>query len=97
METVYRVTGCDTLSKIALRFNTTPELIISDNRITGEIYEGQRLYVRSMGKPHTVKPFETYESIASHYGVGVEALVKLNRATRVFPGRIIIIPDPVST
>ena len=93
METIYSVKRGDTLAKLSVRFGTSPSVITKDNMLAGDIYEGQRLYIRSVGKPYSVKPFDTFGKIAEKYNVDLGALVALNPIERLLPGQIILIPQ----
>lgn len=92
-ENIYIVKRGDTLSQIALNFNTTVNAIANLNGITNVnlIYTGQRLIIPSNAetedgcmhdcghKLYTVKRGDTLWSIARRYGTSIANIVMLNR------------------
>ena len=90
---VYIVKRGDTLSQIALNFNTTVNAIATLNGITNVnlIYAGQRLLIPSNvnsedgcihdcgHKLYTVRSGDTLWSIARRYGTSIANIVRLNR------------------
>ena len=93
IENIYIVRSGDTLSQIALNFNTTVSAIANLNGITNVnlIYTGQRLIIPGSGnsedgcihdcghKLYTVKSGDTLWSIARRYGTSIANIVRLNR------------------
>ena len=104
IENIYIVRSGDTLSQIALNFNTTVSAIANLNGITNVnlIYTGQRLIipgdssadgcVHDCGhKLYTVKSGDTLWSIARRYGTSIANIVRLNRIGNpnlIYPGQI---------
>lgn len=80
----YRVQRGDTLSDIAVRFDTTVARIrdLNPDLDPDRIRDGQALFV-APPRPlvtHTVRPGETLSRIASRYRVGVADIVRWNQA-----------------
>ncbi len=102
----YTVRAGDTLSTIALRFNTTVRWLAKTNNIpnVNYIYVGQKLNVpcassssrtRKTVRYHVVKRGETLSGIAVKYGTTVEALVRANHLANpdfIYVGQRLIIP-----
>lgn len=96
--TTYTVKKGDTLSEIAVRFNTTVSALVKLNGIKNPnlIYPGQRLKISgsstapSSTKEYVVKKGDTLSGIASRYNTSVAELVKLNKIKNpdlIFPGQ----------
>lgn len=93
IENIYIVRSGDTLSQIALNFNTTVNAIAKLNGITNVnlIYTGQKLIIPGSGnsedgcihdcghKLYTVKSGDTLWSISRRYGTSIANIVRLNR------------------
>ena len=93
IENIYIVKRGDTLSQIALNFNTTVSAIANLNKITNVnlIYTGQRLIIpgnivnedgcmHDCGhKLYTVRSGDTLWSIARRYGTSIANIVRLNK------------------
>jgi membrane-bound lytic murein transglycosylase D len=84
----YMVKGGDTLSRLALKFNTTTQEIKRLNGLkdTDYIKKGQTLKITAekipeytgLLKDHIVKRGETLEGLAKTYGVSVSAIISTN-------------------
>lgn len=106
----YVVQAGDTLSGIALRFNTTVNYLARINGITNPslIYPGEVLKIESSGVSaqqnssnivYTVKAGDTLSAIAQRFGTTVNSLVSLNgigNPDRIFVGQTLIISGSVS-
>lgn len=104
---VYVVQLDDTLSAIALRYETTVQALVRANGITNPefIYPGQRLVIPGASPApepvvqssvvHTVRRGETLSRIAWRYGTTVQALVAANNLTNpnlIHCGQKLIVP-----
>lgn len=102
--TTYTVKKGDTLSEIAVLFNTTVSALVKLNGIKNPnlIYPGQRLKISgnttkqsSKSKVYVVKKGDTLSEIAKKYGTTVNKLVSLNKIKNpdlIFPGQKIKLP-----
>jgi len=89
----YTVQSGDSLYKIGILFNTTANVIMSDNKLSGDIiYPGQKLYVRT--QTYTVKSGDTLSKIAGWHGVSLAQLRKANNKwdDMIYPGQVLNIP-----
>jgi lysozyme len=81
---VYTVKAGDTLSEIAVRYNTTVQALQQLNGIKNpnKIYVGQKIKIKGAASNnpvyYTVKPGDTLSGIAKKYGTTVRELVKMN-------------------
>jgi LysM repeat protein len=107
--TIYTVALGDTLSRIAIDFNTTVDGIIAANGLTNpsRIYVGQTLTIPAAGasaRPagalagtsHAVAAGETLSEIALKYGVTISALAAANdidNPSRIYVGMVLSIPS----
>ena len=105
---VYTAQGGDTLAGIAQMFNTTPQEIVTANRLINPYYQpvvGQTLNVVSKtgsaqpqevtGRPYIVSLGETLPMIAARTGVSTAVLAQTNNLaypTYLFPGQRLVIP-----
>ena len=107
--TIYIVQWGDTLFSIANRFETTVETLMAANGLTSPlIYVGQRLtipsstsIVQGQSTGYLVRYGDTLYSIASRFGVPVEALMRANGLYNphfIYVGQKLTIPDspPIS-
>lgn len=96
---VYTVKRGDTLSKIAMKYNTTVQVIAQDNHITNVnlIYPGQKLVIRDAcrydcgHRLYTVKPGDSLWTIARRYNTTIANIVRLNRIQNprlIYPGQV---------
>jgi membrane-bound lytic murein transglycosylase D len=102
--TFYMVKKGETLSDIALKFDTTPDQLKQLNNLKNpnHIKEGQRLRVSAMNADesetlvkHKVKNGETLSYLADKYGVSVSAIMEANHLTnkhRIKTGEYLLIP-----
>lgn len=96
---VYTVKRGDTLSAIAMKYNTTVQAIAQDNHITNVnlIYPGQKLVIRDTcrydcgHRLYTVKPGDSLWTIARRYNTTIANIVRLNRIQNprlIYPGQV---------
>lgn len=95
----YIVKPGDTLSHIALWYNTTVEELVKLNNIQNPnlIYVGQKILILASDEPnkekeiiYTVKKGDSLWKIANRYGVSVNSLVSLNNIQNpnlIYPGQ----------
>lgn len=95
----YVVKSGDTLSHIALWYNTTVEELVKLNNIQNPnlIYVGQRILILASDEPnkekeitYTVRRGDSLWKIANRYGVSVNSLVSLNNIQNpnlIYPGQ----------
>lgn len=99
----YIVKPGDTLSQIALNYNTTVNALVQDNNIQDPnlIYPGQVIKIYKSGNHHQsppvyiVKSGDTLSQIALNYNTTVNKLVELNNIKNpnlIYPGQRIILP-----
>lgn len=105
----YIVKKGDTLTRIALWYNTTVEELVRLNNIKNPdlIYIGQRLLISVSDDPnkqkevkYTVKRGDTLYKIANRYGITVNEIVELNNIKNpnlIYVGQILRIPLDTST
>lgn len=105
----YIVKNGDTLTRIALWYNTTVEELVRLNNIKNPdlIYIGQRLLIFVSDDPnkqkevkYTVKRGDTLYKIANRYGITVNEIVELNNIQNpnlIYVGQILRIPLDNST
>ncbi len=97
--TEYVVKSGDTLTKIALEYDTTVERLVEENSISNPnlIFPGQVLRITNVDNPvrtieYTVKRGDTLSRIAREYNTRVQELVEENNISNpnlIFPGEII--------
>lgn len=92
---LYTVKQGDTLSAIAMKYNTTVGAIASANDIKNVnlIYSGQVIKIPS--KSYTVKKGDTLSGIAKKYNTTVNAIANANSIKNVnliYPGQVLTIP-----
>lgn len=86
----YRVNLGDTILSVAERFNIPPTKIISDNNLTGEIEQGDMLYLESeQCTLYKVKPTDTLSSIAKKFKVSEQKILKDNGIEYIFCGLLL--------
>lgn len=95
----YTVRPGDTLSHIALWYNTTVEELVKLNNIQNPnlIYVGQKILILASDEPnkekeitYTVRRGDSLWKIANRYGVSVDSLVSLNNIRNpnlIYPGQ----------
>lgn len=98
-EIYYIVKQGDTLSHIALWYNTTVEELVKLNNIQNPnlIYVGQKILILASDEPnkekeitYTVRRGDSLWKIANRYGVSVDSLVSLNNIRNpnlIYPGQ----------
>lgn len=100
-ERIYIVQPGDTLTAIALRYDTTVQTLMLLNHIRNPwwIYPGQRLLLPDSpprpGRIYTVLPGDTLYSIAWRHGITVEALADANGITApwvIYVGQQLVLP-----
>lgn len=82
---VYIVQKNDTLSSIAKAFNTTENLLIKDNFLTGECVLGNCLYIQSFSEIYEVKIEDTLDSISKKCKISIEELKRINKISYIYP------------
>jgi LysM repeat protein len=89
----YEVRSGDTLSSIASRLGTAPEVIKVSNQLSSDMIQpGQRLWVP---KTHTIQKGDTLTKIAREHNTSVDAILKVNSVAKpdlIFPGDILLLP-----
>lgn len=105
---VYTVVKGDTLSEIAVRYDTTVSKLVIDNNISNPnlIYPGQRLVIynssttnlgNECGKVlYTIKRGDTLSEIATRYDTTVNEIATLNNISNpnlIYAGNIIRVPN----
>lgn len=90
----YRVQKGESVTSLSVRFGVAPVTVIKANRLTGEVEEGDIIYVEETGGTvYDVQPFDTLENIAERFGVAPETLKDVNGVDYLFYGLKIIIPE----
>lgn len=97
--TEYIVVRGDTLTKIALQFDTTVERLVQENNISNPnlIFPGEVLRITNVDNPvrtieYIVQRGDTLSRIAREYGTTVQEIVEENNISNpnlIFPGQII--------
>ena len=82
---VYYCEDGDTLSSVAKKFSTTPELLAKDNGLTGEISKGDLLIIVKHAKVYTVRVEDTPQTVAEKLGITVEKLFEINKTKDIYP------------
>lgn len=94
----YKVGKNEVLGKIAERFNTSVDSLMTNNQLNSDkIIENQKLKIRIRAS-HRVKQGETIEHIAKRYGVSSEDIIQANKIRnprQLWADQIIIIPLPL--
>ena len=89
---VYRVKQGETARLLATRFQTTVGLLIADNRLLGEVEEGDLLLVKKyQGRRYRIMPSDTPPSLQKTFGVSCEEILEKNKATYFYVGMDIIV------
>lgn len=105
--TVYTVVRGDTLSEIAVKYDTTVSRLVADNNISNPnlIYPGQRILIygnsttlgNECGKIlYTIKRGDTLSEIAARYDTTVNEIATLNNIANpnlIYAGNIIRVPN----
>jgi peptidoglycan endopeptidase LytE len=108
---IYVVQRGDTLSELAVRFDTTIDRLLKLNPEVEKaslIYEGQRLKVPGIvlpntgtGQIYTVQAGDTLRKIADKFDTTLAVLLELNplitNPNRIYVGQQIVVPEPVTT
>ena len=84
----YRVESGDTLESISSLFNVSKNYIVLHNG--AELYAGKLLFLPETNfAVYVVKPFDTLEKIAKHFGTTTESIKQKNNITSnyVFVGQ----------
>ena len=101
---IYKIEAGDTLSKIAQKFNTTTQVILSLNTLPNpdNLTVGQELKIPGdlpvdLGgaRGYTVQQGDTLSKIAVKFGVTVAAIQELNKLAnpnQIYPGQTLQIP-----
>ncbi len=89
---VYRVEEGDTLYRIAEKYHTTRQILISVNGLTGEPEKGRLIVVeRAEGERYVVKPGDTFGGLAGGNREKVFALMNKNKTDELYAGQMIYI------
>lgn len=89
---IHKVIKGETLAIISKKYNVPINIIIKDNKLDGEIYEGQRLLISSVsGEVYTVKPTDTLIDIAKKFNTEKDKILKDNNINMIYPFMSIII------
>ncbi|MBM7614062.1 LysM peptidoglycan-binding domain-containing protein [Alkaliphilus hydrothermalis] len=101
----YMIRPGDTFYRIAMQFNTTVAALVSANPTVNPnyLFVGQQICIPRQpmyppcpeGNYYTIRPGDTYFSIARFFNVSVDDLAEANPGVdlnRLFPGQIICIP-----
>lgn len=89
---IYRVCQDESIFDIAIKFNTTPQLIIDENSLDRYITTNDILIItRQIGDLYTVTPFDSIESICLKFNVSKEQIFKQNKIDYVYPYQLILI------
>lgn len=84
----------DCILSVAGRFNVPPTALVRDNALTGEIKEGDVLFIEETdGEIYTVQPFDTVFGVAEKFNVSPERIAEINGVDYLFYGLKIIIPE----
>jgi LysM repeat protein len=90
-EGLYIVEKGDTLNSIALKFNTTKNMLILDNHLTEEVKEKDYLYIRRYKTVYSVEACDTLDSLANKFNMTKEEILRINRINYIYPTLKIII------
>ncbi len=90
-EGLYIVEKGDTIKSIALKFNTTKNLIIYDNFLSREVEENDYLYIKCYKTVYTVTATDTLKDIAEKFNKTEEEILRLNRIKYIYPTQKIVI------
>ena len=89
----YRADKGDTLRSVSERFQIPAVKIIKDNNLSGEIEEGDMLYLEKeeSWKIYTVSPTDTAESIAEKFHTTAAKILEDNNLPYVYFSQQIIV------
>ena len=90
-EGLYVVEKDDTLNSIALKFNTTKNMLIVDNRLSDEVKEKDYLYIKRYKTVYSVAVCDTLDSIAKKFNMTKEEILRINRINYIYPTLKIVI------
>ena len=96
---IYVVRSGDTVWRIARRYSTSADSIISANQLQNPnvLSVGQALIIPDRETRHKVSRGDTLSSIARRYGVSLQRLIAANPQlagpNRIYPGQTILIPS----
>ena len=89
---IHRVEKNDTIMSISTKYKVPSSVIIFDNNIKEEIYEGQRLVISNIsGTVYKVKPSDSIDIISKKFSISKEKILSDNKINMVFPFMDIII------
>jgi LysM repeat protein len=89
---IHKVKEGETLASIAAYYNIPVNMIIRENRLSGDIYPGQRLVIGfTKGEIYTVKPNDTIEDIALKFGMDAQTILQDNNIEMIYPFLNIVI------
>lgn len=89
----YEVRSGDTLSSIASKLGSTPEVLRVSNSLSSDtIQPGEVLWVP---KTHVIEKGDTLSRIAQEHNTSVETILKVNSVAKpdlIFPGDVLLLP-----
>lgn len=89
---VYRVEEGENLYRIAEKFHTTRQILISVNGLTEEPEKDRLIIVeRAEGERYVVKPGDTFFELAGRDGEKAFALMNKNKTDELYAGQTIYI------
>jgi LysM repeat protein len=89
---IHRVAYGETAASVSAVYKVPASLILYENGLKGELYEGQRIVIpRARGKFYKVKPGDTIEDIARSFRVPSAKILADNRIDMIFPFMDIVI------
>lgn len=88
----YRVLDGDSVLSISKKFSVPVCQIIKQNNLTSEVLVGDMLYIEICGGlVYSVKPFDTFSSIAKKFNTTKESLIEKNNLDYIFYGLDILV------
>ncbi len=87
---VYRVQEGDSLDNLAQKYSTTKAILIYDNNLSGEINEGDALFIRTFKNVYTVGVLDTPKIIEEKLNITIEKLYEINKINYLYPYQRII-------
>lgn len=93
-KTIYRVHKGQTLSAIASEFNLPECVIIKLNNLTGEVLDGDLLYIESRDdfNVYRVEPTDTLGNLAVKFGLSTDDILSINGVPYIYVGQRIYLP-----
>jgi len=89
---IHKVKKDETLLQVSNKYKIPPRLIINDNYLNEEIYEGQRLVISPiLGTAYVVKPSDSLDDVANKFNIDKEKILKDNKISAIYPFMTLII------